>query len=212
MADCGQVLQDKIVTTRVCRAFGVDTPTTPLLTGDEEGEGPLSEYSLHFEISLVPPEGWAGGGDRRWLWVGHRGLVVWSFPTLVTRGLQPHIHSKLTRGDDGALGHIHIYGGNATITWRNGASNARGSCRLVAWYSIVANGKPTKSTHCLALPCSSAHCLDTPVCDPLHCRVYGPSQKRVIRKVGQGMFESRAMKSRRRLTRMKDTPDTLSSN
>jgi len=58
MADCEQVLQDRMAIYGAFRAFGVDTP--PLI-GDEGGETPLSEYSLHFEMSLVPREGWAGG-------------------------------------------------------------------------------------------------------------------------------------------------------
>jgi len=53
-----------------CRAVGVDTLTTPPLTGDEEGEGPLSECSSDFKIALVTPRGWAGAGHRRWVWVG----------------------------------------------------------------------------------------------------------------------------------------------
>jgi len=57
MADSEQVLQDKMAITRECRAFGVDSPTTPALTGDEEGEGCLSEYSLDFKMALVPPGG-----------------------------------------------------------------------------------------------------------------------------------------------------------
>jgi len=61
MADPEQVWLDKMAISRACRAFGVDTPITPALTGDEGGERHLSEYSLHFKMSLVPLGGWAGG-------------------------------------------------------------------------------------------------------------------------------------------------------
>ena len=67
-----QVLQDKRV---ICRAqeFGVDTPIAPPRTGDEGGETPFSEYSLHFKMALVPQgvlRGWAGAGYRRTLALG----------------------------------------------------------------------------------------------------------------------------------------------
>jgi hypothetical protein len=50
MADSEQDLQDKMAIRRACRAFGVDTPITPQ-TGNEDGETPLSEYSLHFKVT-----------------------------------------------------------------------------------------------------------------------------------------------------------------
>jgi len=48
MEDREQVLQDKVA---ISRAFEVDTPPRP---GDEGAETPLSEYSLHFKLSLCP--------------------------------------------------------------------------------------------------------------------------------------------------------------
>jgi hypothetical protein len=55
MADSEQVLQGKMAITRAGRAFGADTPITPR-TGDKDkgGETPLSEYSLHFKMVLLP--------------------------------------------------------------------------------------------------------------------------------------------------------------
>jgi len=47
MEDCEHVLKNKM-------AFGVDTPPRP---GDEGDETLLSKYSLHSEMSLVPPPG-----------------------------------------------------------------------------------------------------------------------------------------------------------
>jgi len=49
VANSEQVLQDKMAIIRESRAVGVDTPITPQLTGDEGGETPSSEYSLHFK-------------------------------------------------------------------------------------------------------------------------------------------------------------------
>ena len=66
MADCEQVLQDRTAIYGACRGFAVDTPITPPLTGDEGGETPLSEYSLHFEMSLVPRGDGRGASYRRW--------------------------------------------------------------------------------------------------------------------------------------------------
>jgi len=68
MADSEQGLQDKLEITQACRAFGVDTPIALAQPGDEGGERHLSEYSLHIKMALVPMEGWAGAGYRRWVW------------------------------------------------------------------------------------------------------------------------------------------------
>ena len=66
MADCEQVSQDRTAIYGACRGFAVDTPITLPLTGDEGGETPLSEYSLHFEMSLVPRGDGRGASYRRW--------------------------------------------------------------------------------------------------------------------------------------------------
>jgi len=73
VANSEQLLQDKMAIIRGSRAFGVDTPITPQLTGDEGGETPSGEYSLHFKCHW----GWAG---VRLLWFGFefgtRNLVI----------------------------------------------------------------------------------------------------------------------------------------
>ena len=56
-----QVLQDKIAICRASQEFGVDTPIAPPRTGDEGGETPFSEDSLHFKMALVP---WGLAGGR----------------------------------------------------------------------------------------------------------------------------------------------------
>ena len=63
MDNSGQVSQDNMAISRISRAFGVGTPVTPPRTGDEGGEAPFSEYSLHFKMTLVArgcPGGWGG--------------------------------------------------------------------------------------------------------------------------------------------------------
>ena len=58
-----QALQDKMAICRAPQEFGVDTPIAPPRTGDEGGETPFREYSLHFKMALVlrgVPGGWAG--------------------------------------------------------------------------------------------------------------------------------------------------------
>jgi hypothetical protein len=61
MADSGQVLQDEMAMAQESRAFGANNPITPPRTGDKGGETHLGEYSLHFEMGLLP---WGMGGDR----------------------------------------------------------------------------------------------------------------------------------------------------
>jgi len=78
VADSEQVLRDKMAIIRGSRAFGVDTPITPQLTGDEGGETPCSEYSLHFKC----PWGWAG---VRLSWFGFE-FVRASFSVTVLGG------------------------------------------------------------------------------------------------------------------------------
>ena len=100
MADPEQVLHDKMATTQACRAFGVDTSITLSPTGGEAGERPLSEHSLHYKISLVPPEGWAGP-DWLGFGFGDSGPVSGVWPVLLaftalsppTFELQPQMDS-----------------------------------------------------------------------------------------------------------------------
>ena len=55
--------QDKMKISRASQAFGVDTPIMPPRPGDEGGETPFSEYSLHFKTALVP---WCPIGLTLW--------------------------------------------------------------------------------------------------------------------------------------------------
>jgi hypothetical protein len=100
MADSEQVSQHQMAICRACRGFGVDTPITPPLTGDEGGEAHLSEYSLHFKMALVPP----GDGRGRLATLalvgfGHRGLAVWpSTLGFENRGIPARMASPASQG------------------------------------------------------------------------------------------------------------------